>query len=120
MFAAKKSPCDAINTALKASESKSLCNIGVNSTEEIQQMIEITQKLIHAVVEVISTNVDQNESNISSAELADEGLMQLNEVKNEIVEMNMQIATATEEQSSIAKEICASVVHINDSVELSA
>ncbi len=30
MFAAKKSPCDAINTALKASESKSLCNIGVN------------------------------------------------------------------------------------------
>ena len=83
-------------------------------------MIEIMQKLIQAVVETISINVSKNETNIEVAEEADVGLTQMREVIGNIVNMNMQIATATEEQSTTAKEISASVVHISDSADETA
>ncbi|CAM3802881.1 Methyl-accepting chemotaxis protein McpS [Vibrio aerogenes CECT 7868] len=106
--------------AVVADEVRSLASRTKKSTEEIQNMIEIMQKLIQAVVHVIKLNVERNESNIEVAEKADTGLRQMSDVMGQIVEMNMQIATATEEQSSTAREISASVVHISDSAEETA
>jgi methyl-accepting chemotaxis protein len=83
-------------------------------------MIEIMQKLIQAVVETININVSRNEMNISVAEKADVGLTEMSDVIGQIVEMNMQIATATEEQSTTAKDISASVVNISDSADETA
>lgn len=106
--------------AVVADEVRSLASRTKKSTEEIQNMIEIMQKLIQAVVETINVNVSKNESNIAVAEQADDGLTRMSDVIGQIVEMNMQIATATEEQSTTAKEISASVVHISDSAEETA
>ncbi|SHO58260.1 methyl-accepting chemotaxis protein [Vibrio quintilis] len=106
--------------AVVADEVRSLASRTKKSTEEIQNMIEIMQKLIQAVVHVIKLNVERNESNIEVAEKADTGLRQMSDVMGQIVEMNMQIATATEEQSSTAREISASVIHISDSAEETA
>ena len=106
--------------AVVADEVRNLASRTKKSTEEIQSMIEIMQKLIRAVVEVINVNVSKNDSNIAVAEQADSGLVQMSSLIGQIVEMNMQIATATEEQSSTAKEISQSVVHISDSAEETA
>ncbi len=106
--------------AVVADEVRNLASRTKKSTEEIQNMIEIMQKLINAVVQTISLNVSRNASNIEVAEQADEGLQVMSEVIGQIVEMNMQIATATEEQSTTARDISASVVHISDSADETA
>ncbi len=103
--------------AVVADEVRSLASRTKNSTEEIQKMIEIMQKLIQAVVDVIEVNLSKNDANIAVAEQADSGLTIMSELISEIVAMNMQIAAATEEQSATAKEISTSVVHISDSAE---
>jgi methyl-accepting chemotaxis protein len=106
--------------AVVADEVRSLASRTKISTEEISNMIEIMQRLIKAVVEVINVNVSKNDSNIAVAEQAGEGLLQMSTLIAQIVDMNMQIATATEEQSTTAGEIGASVVHISDSAEETA
>lgn len=106
--------------AVVADEVRNLASRTKKSTEEIQSMIEIMQKLIQAVVETISVNVSRNASNIEVAEKADQGLTEMSDVIGQIVEMNMQIAAATEEQSTTAKDISASVVHISDSADETA
>ncbi|MFM2476509.1 methyl-accepting chemotaxis protein [Celerinatantimonas sp. MCCC 1A17872] len=106
--------------AVVADEVRSLASRTKNSTEEIQNMIELMQKLIQAVVDVIEVNVSKNASNIEVAESADQGLNSMNDSIRQIVEMNIQIATATEEQSTTAKDISASVVNISDAAEQTA
>jgi methyl-accepting chemotaxis protein len=106
--------------AVVADEVRSLASRTKNSTAEIQSMIEIMQKLIQAVVDVIRVNVSKNDSNIAVAELADTGLAQMSHLISQIVDMNMQIASATEQQSTTARDISSSVVHISDSAEETA
>ena len=103
--------------AVVADEVRNLASRTKTSTEEIQSMIEIMQKLIQAMVDIVTINVEQNDANILVAEKAEQGLREMDEVIKKIVEMNMQIAAATEQQSATAKEISASVVHISDSAE---
>ena len=103
--------------AVVADEVRNLASRTKTSTEEIQNMIEIMQKLIQAVVDIVTVNVEQNDANISVAEEAEQGLREMDESIRKIVDMNMQIAAATEQQSATAKEISASVVHISDSAE---
>lgn len=106
--------------AVVADEVRSLANRTKNSTSEIQSMIEIMQRLIQAVVDVISDNLSKNDSNISVAERAETGLVAMSDSIGNIMQMNIQIAAATEEQSTTAKEISSSVVNISDSAENTA
>ncbi|MFM2484482.1 methyl-accepting chemotaxis protein [Celerinatantimonas yamalensis] len=106
--------------AVVADEVRSLASRTKKSTKEIQTMIELMQKLIQAVVDVIGVNVSKNTSNIEVAESADESLSMMNESIHKIVEMNIQIATATEEQSTTVLDISTSVVNISDAAEQTA
>lgn len=103
--------------AVVADEVRSLASRTKDATQEIQNMIEIMQRLIKAVVEVISMNVERNESNIQVAETAGERLTMMSDSIGQIVEMNVQIASATDEQSTTAQEISASINNISHSAE---
>lgn len=103
--------------AVVADEVRSLASRTKDATQEIQDMIEIMQRLIKAVVEVISMNVERNESNIQVAETAGDRLSLMSDSIGQIVEMNVQIASATDEQSTTAQEISASINNISHSAE---
>lgn len=103
--------------AVVADEVRSLASRTKDATQEIQNMIEIMQRLIKAVVEVISMNVERNDSNIQVAETAGERLTMMSDSIGQIVEMNVQIASATDEQSTTAQEISASINNISHSAE---
>ncbi|ODC02590.1 hypothetical protein BFW38_02535 [Terasakiispira papahanaumokuakeensis] len=99
--------------AVVADEVRQLAQRTHSSTSEIQSTIELMQTLISKVVEVMTATQAQSESSIEAATTAESGLEAMSNSITDMVEMNVQIASATEEQSYTAKEITESVVSIS-------
>ncbi|MFT3759700.1 methyl-accepting chemotaxis protein [Thauera sp.] len=99
--------------AVVADEVRTLASRSGTSTEEIQQMIDRLQAESRSAVEAMAKGRQQSTLVVEYAGKASAALLQINGHINQISDQNIQVATATEEQSSVVGEINRNVEDIN-------
>lgn len=99
--------------AVVADEVRSLAQRTQESTEEIQGMIEQLQRGANNAVKTIRNGSEQAGVSVGHASSAGEALSQITEDVLKVSDMNMQIASATEEQSATVDMINQNVSNIN-------
>lgn len=100
--------------AVVADEVRTLAKRTQESTAEIQSTIAELQHSVNATVDVIHASRVHAESSVKSAQTVGVALASIKRAVDTINEMNTQIATASEEQTSVSEEISSNVTTIND------
>jgi len=100
--------------AVVADEVRTLASRTQESTQEIDQMIERLQGGSRDAVKVMNASREQTQDLVGQAARAGESLQTITQAVDNITDMNLQIASATEEQSNVAQGIDASIVTIRD------
>jgi len=98
--------------AVVADEVRTLASRTQGSAEEIQQMIEQLQVGSGQAVKVMEEAQQQAQESVSKARSAGESLRVITGEVSTINEMNLQIASATEEQSAVVEEINRNITAI--------
>jgi len=99
--------------AVVADEVRTLASRTQESTTEIESMIDSLQVQARAAVEAISQGQSKAHDSVENASNAGNALNEITNSVATITSMNIQIATASEEQSSVAEEINQNVVSIS-------
>lgn len=100
--------------AVVADEVRRLSQRTDESTVTIRQMIETLQNGSRDAVSAMRSSQEQAAHGVEQARSAGESLGRIREAVGRITEMNTQIATAVEEQSSVSEEINRNVTSIHD------
>jgi len=103
--------------AVVADEVRNLAKRTQDSVEEIRQVIENLQNGTHEVSQTMQASHGQAQRNVSQVQQAVAALERIDKAVNLITEMNLQIASAAEEQSSVAEEINRNVEAIRNVTE---
>lgn len=98
--------------AVVADEVRNLALKTQASTEEIQQMIEQLQNGTRQTVRVMEQSRARTGESVLQAEEADAALMSITQAVSVINDMNIQIASAAEQQSAVAEDINRNVANI--------
>ncbi|WP_286237641.1 HAMP domain-containing methyl-accepting chemotaxis protein [Neptuniibacter halophilus] len=106
--------------AVVADEVRTLAQRTQQSTTEIQTAIERLQGGTRSAVAAMEQSQQEAEQAGGKATEAGEALQGISEAVGVITDMNTHIASASEEQTSVAEEINRSLVAINDSSQESA
>ncbi|MFZ5579324.1 MAG: methyl-accepting chemotaxis protein [Pseudomonadota bacterium] len=103
--------------AVVADEVRSLASKTAESTGEIQAMIERIQRSAERTAHGISDRRDKVQKGNSMAVEASEAIQAVTEQVARINEMNLSIASAANEQSTVADEVSHNIVVISREVE---
>lgn len=103
--------------AVVADEVRTLANRTQQSTKEIQKMIEQLQSNSREAVHVMNEGNLRAKSSVEKAALANKSLERIAAAVDSINDMNMQITSALQEQSTVVEEINRNVTNINHVTE---
>ncbi|MGF1762871.1 methyl-accepting chemotaxis protein [Aliivibrio kagoshimensis] len=103
--------------AVVADEVRNLAGKTRLSTEEINAKITSLQEGAKRAVQTMKESRMISVQSVNKAEEAGESLAKISCAISRISDMNMQIAAASEEQTSVSEELSRNVVNISDSTE---
>nr|WP_285864309.1 methyl-accepting chemotaxis protein [Pseudomonas sp. BGr12]MDL2423007.1 methyl-accepting chemotaxis protein [Pseudomonas sp. BGr12] len=103
--------------AVVADEVRNLARRTQDSVDEIRQVIEGLQQGTREVVGSMHSSHRQAQGSVAQAEQAVPALQRISEAVAVITDMNLQIASAAEEQSAVAEEVNRNVASIRDVTE---
>lgn len=103
--------------AVVADEVRTLASRTQTSTEEIQQMIQNLQQRTGQAVSVMQQSTTKAKETVEQANHAGTALNSITEAVSTINQMNIQIATAAEDQGKVSEEINKSIITLNDIAE---
>ncbi len=100
--------------AVVADEVRALAHRTQVSTQEIEQMISTVQGGTAAAVHSMKNSVEHASKTLTVAEEAGGALEQIYQKAGQIGERNLLIASASEEQAAVAREVDRNIVNISD------
>ena len=98
--------------AVVADEVRTLAQRSQESTQEINDIINRLQEKSASAVASMESGLSQTEESVEQAKQAGEALNEITQAVAAINDMNVQIASAAEEQTAVAEEINRNVVNI--------
>jgi len=100
--------------AVVADEVRNLAKRTQDSTEEIQKMIQRLQQGARDSMVMMERGTEQAKLSVDKSQQAGDALQQIMVSIEQINALNAQIATASEEQSSVTEEINKNIINISD------
>ncbi|MET1079495.1 MAG: methyl-accepting chemotaxis protein [Pseudomonas sp.] len=100
--------------AVVADEVRTLAQRTRESTQEINDMIERLQTGVSQAEQVMAAGVSKAQSAVDQVQSAGKELAEIGHSVHSIEDLNVQIASAAEQQSVVTSGIAQSVVHIRD------
>ena len=103
--------------AVVADEVRSLASNTQKATESIRGMIDALQDGARQAVSAMQQSRERAESSVSHARESGEVLLHIANAIDGIADGNVQISTATEQQTAVANEISQNITQLNDSIQ---
>ncbi|WP_051207258.1 methyl-accepting chemotaxis protein [Saccharospirillum impatiens] len=103
--------------AVVADEVRTLANRSQQSANDIRVMIDRLQQQSEQAVAIVSSNQSLAQASASQSQQTGDSLAAMVKRLADINDMSQSIATASEEQSAVAREVTENVVHISDMAE---
>jgi len=100
--------------AVVADEVRTLAQRTQESTEEINNMIQKLQGGAKDAVSAMNSGIETASDSVNSADQAGQALEKITQAISSISDLSIQVATATEEQSSVVEELNTHMLNIKD------